>query len=434
MLLAPEARLVLLTAGGSRNDAALRQLLNGRLDWVKVFALARREHAESILWRCSNAVQHRPTPDAPREALQRIAMIAELNLVHLKRLLHRALGALAAAGIDAMLLKGGALAYTAYASFLDRPMGDVDLLVWPDRAEEAWSLLQTQGWNWWSDQFPADRYRMHHHLPPLSAGSVGLEVHRALLPPGHPFLLAPETVWLRAQQITVDGQVVWVPDPLHQLLHLCIHFAWSHGMQMGAWRAFRDVEAITAPRDGHVAAEPVPFQLDGTSDGSPPRVESSYVRASRDSAEIVGTAPAVDWTAFVDLARESRAATCGYWTLRLARSLVGAQVPEGVLQALRPPLPTFLLNRLERHYVLQLFPTESGCPSVRLRLRLWELGFAPRWSEHGAARPWRTPWPDSADRRSSASPRQLLNQVRRAGASLGYLGRIIATPGHPAAH
>ncbi len=406
-LLSREAQLLVLTAGGPAHDAEVRRLLNGELNWPKLTCLAQRETATLIVWQSLQRVGTDVPPDVAT-AWRQLAMVSEFQSHRLERLLHQALGALATHAIDVMLVKGSALAYTAYASFRDRPMGDVDLLVLPDRAEEAWSLLQEEGWKWWSNEFPADLYRTHHHLPPLldaSAASVSLEIHRALLPPGHPFRLAPQTLWQRAQRITVDGQAALVPGPLHRLLHLCIHFAWSHGMRVGAWRAFRDLVAIT----GRTAVE-------GDVGGE-------------GSASVEGT---IDWAAFVDLARESRAATCCYWTLRLARSLAGAHVPDNVLQVLRPAAPAFVLNSLERHYVLDLFPTERSCPSVKLLRRLWELGIAPRWSEHGAARPWKIPWIHPTQERSTSRTwlSRFLAQVTRARASIGYVGRIIATPGH----
>lgn len=389
-LLSREAQLLLLTAGGPDNDAEVRRLLNGELDWARLSRLAYGERATLIVWRFLERIGVDPVPPDVVTAWRQLAMVLEFQSLRLERLLHQALEVLTIRGIDVMLLKGGALAYTAYRAFQDRPMWDVDLLVRPDRAEEAWSLLQKEGWKWWYHRFPAEWYRTHHHLPPLfdeSSASVGLEIHRAPLPTGQPFLLGPQTLWQRAKRITVTGQAVWVPDLVDALLHLCVHFAWSHELRLGAWRAFRDV------------------------------------------ATIVG---AVDWAAFVDLARKSRAVTACYWTLRLARNLAGSQVPEDVLHALRPRVPAWVLNSLERHYVLDLFPTEGSCPSVKLRRRLWELGMAPRSSEHGTARPWKIPIEGMNASATSRVWSGLLNQVRGVRAAVGYLGRITGTRALPA--
>ena len=168
-------------------------------------------------------------------------------MLHLEHVLHEILATLAGRGIEAVLLKGAGLAYTAYVSFADRPMGDIDVLVLPEQAEEAWSLFRAQGWTWPSAQWPRERCSAHQHLPPLiqqSAGGARLEIHRDLLP-GHGFRLATDAVWARARRVPANDRVVLVPHPVHQLLHVCVHFAWSHGMQWGTWRALRDVAAIT---------------------------------------------------------------------------------------------------------------------------------------------------------------------------------------------
>jgi len=291
--------------------------------------------------------------------------------------------------IDVLLLKGAGLAHTAYASFADRPMGDLDLLLRPEQAQDAWSLLRTQGWTWPAARWPGESYAIHHHLPPLiheSERGVRVEIHRDLLPGGHGFRFPTDAVWARAQRVTANGRVLRVPHPLHQLLHVCVHFAWTHGMQWGTWRALRDVAAITHTSD-------------------------------------------FAWSDFIDLARESRAATCCFWTLRLTQRLAGTDIPGHVLAALRPPRPELLLEKLERHYVCNLFPSESASPSVRLTNWLWEAGILPGWSGHGPVRPWHvsdrwTPEAEPPDARSGRR-RTPWAHFRNVGAWVRYVGRLV---------
>lgn len=386
--LSHEAALLLVTAGGEANEVSLRRLIEHQVDWLKLELLAERERATPILWRLLQRVGEDRLPRDVVTAWRKRAMIAEFQALHQEQSLHGAVRTLAAHGIDVMLLKGSALAYTAYPAFADRPMGDVDILVHPECAQEAWVLLQAHGWIWPSAEWPARYYAAHQHLPPLrdSGGAqLRLEVHTDIMPAGHPFGTSPATLWSDATRVRLNGCSALAPGPVHQLLHLCIHFAWSHQLQWGGWRAFRDVHALA-----HRGAFP--------------------------------------WPEFVGVANESRAATCCYWTLRLARALSGAPVPDDVLQALHPPRGNFLLDRLEHHYALQLFPAEHGCPSVTLSRRLWSVGMAPRWSGHGSVRPWTMSdeWPETANRGSATDSwtRRLASQAQHVAGSLAYLWQM----------
>ena len=84
-----------------------------------------------------------------------------------------------------------------------------------------------------------------------------------------------------------------------------------------------------------------------------------------------------EWDGVPRRAREARADTCVYWTLRLARGLADAPVPAGVVDALRPRGPAWVLHRLERHLAATL-AGEAECPSPWLCRCLWEAAVRPR--------------------------------------------------------
>jgi hypothetical protein len=344
--LSAEAQLLLLTAAVSPSDAALRHLLSAGINWEDLCDLARHEHATSVLLRqLGRAGADTGTPGY--QELRQLATISVMQMLQLEQLLHQTIDILAQHEIEVVLLKGAGLAYTAFSSFADRPMGDIDVLVRPEQAERAWSLVQHHEWTPAPMDGDSAFYTSHHHLPPLfrDSGRFRLEIHSRLLPGENPFHFSTDALWLRARPVTVNGRVFTVPSPIHQLWHTCVHFAWSHGMQWGSWRALRDCAAIIQQRG-------------------------------------------FDWPEFVRFAQETRAATCCFWTLRLARRLTVAAVPDDVLASLRPPYPEFIIGRLERHFVSNLFPSEARCPSVGLTRLLWEAGVKPRWSGHRASRPW----------------------------------------------
>jgi hypothetical protein len=346
MSLSPEAQLLLLTAARSPSDSSLRQTVSGGIDWEKLCALVQYEKGASVLLRQLGRVGADAGGSGYRE-LRQLATISVMQMLQLEQLLHQTVDILADQKIEVALLKGAGLGYTAYSSFADRPMGDLDLLVRPRDATRAWSLLRKHGWVPDEAEVGAQRYVGHQHLPRLfrESGTFRLEIHASVLPQEHPFRFSTDTFWDRAQRVTANARAFTVPHPMHQLWHVCVHFAWCHAMKWGSWRTLRDVTAIIH-------------------------------------------AGGIDWTEFVNFARETRAASCCFWTLRLAQRLAGAAVPDEVLLSLRPPYPEFIVQRLERHLVSNLFPSESRCPSVWLANRLWEAAFSPRWSGHGAARPW----------------------------------------------
>jgi hypothetical protein len=346
--LPPEAQLLFRLISAPPDDDHVRALLAGPIDWRRLALLAHREQAYTVLW-----ARLEPygalVPAEQAATFARLAMVAEFHLAHLQSRLEQSVAALSGAWIDVLLLKGAGLAYSAYRSFLDRPMSDVDLLVHPEAARDAQRLLGTLGWTWDEGTDAEAFYARHHHLPPMydpRAGGANLELHTALFIAGHPLLLATESIWAAAREVAVRRARVFVPHPHHQLLHACLHFAWGHMLYSGAWRTFRDVEALVATGQ-------------------------------------------IDWDLFVAEARASRGASCCYWTFALARALGGVtSVPDHVLTRLRPPLPRLVRERLRRHLGLAAVGAGTNSPSVRIDRFVWEAAIMPDHHGHGPVRPW----------------------------------------------
>lgn len=387
--LSPEAQLLYAVARDEPDDVAMRRLLAGPLDWVRITALAHREQALGVLWK-----RLRPhvaqVPEAHAAQFAQLARVAEFHLAHLQHRFEESVVALAGAGIDVVLLKGAGLAYTAYPSFASRPMSDVDLLLRPNQDGPAQALLGGVGWDWRRDEESERFYAEHHHLPPLfdtRGGGASLELHTSLFIAGHPLRLTAGDMWAAARTIRVAGAAAFVPHPHHQLLHACLHFAWGHVMQSGAWRTFRDVAAII--RTGEV-----------------------------------------DWDAFIRMAEWSRGASCCFWTFELARTLGGvSSVPDPVMARLRPPMSRLVRQRLQRHLALMTLGAASSSPSVRLDRFIWESAVMPEYYGHGPVRPW-----VQEDRLVSGAnaavggprPNRVLAQLHKLGAYGRYLRTMLS--------
>lgn len=385
-----EARVILLSAGGDAASPMLGAALRREIDWPLLCILADREQASSVLWAHLKRLGYAAgSPEST--TLQRLAMVSEFNLLRLQRRLYETSDALSAAGIDAVLLKGAAVAHSAYASFVERPMSDIDLLVAPEQAEGAQEILGASGWIGSLHGPPAAAYDGHQHLPPYvdaRGSNARLELHTDLFFEGHPFRFSASVVRQRAQRLRTNQHVLLVPDPLHQLFHACLHFVYGHLMTVSAWRTFRDVAAL-------------------------------------------GGSGLIDWKGFVELARESGGATSCYWTFKLAQATASVTVPSHVLDDLRPPLPGAALRILERHFSLGLLPTASGCPSVRLRNLMWRVGVFPRLRGLGPVRPWAR-LRRIRKNRSATGRRSMLEGVsrhlRHAAASPRYVWNLFRVP------
>lgn len=322
---------------------------DGRTDWPKLLQIAWEEGAVAPLQSYCRTL---PTGLVPIDVERRLACLVlerELRMRMLERRAAESVAVLNAAGIEVALLKGAAMAVTLYGSFDARPMNDVDILVHPARAEEAKRLMLLAGWSP-DPELPNDSVyeSQHHHLAPLvdARGSRSrLEIHRMLLPKGHPFNLTVDELWRGMRTARLAGHPVRVLDASHHAVHVAVHFAWSHTMRAGAWHAFRDLGTL--------------------------------VRAGR-----------IDWDKLVPDAEHARATTCCYWTLKLARTMSGLPVPDAVIERLAPSMSGIVLRRLERHFVHILLRHDETHRSHRLDRALWTMALQPEAGGHGTARPW----------------------------------------------
>lgn len=382
--LPPEARLLFVaTREPAWDPGEVRRLASAPLNWAVLRGLATQERLLTVLWPrlCEAGVA---VPEPHEQAFRMQASVMEFQLSFAELVLRQVVREARDLDVDLLLLKGAALALTVYGAFRDRPMGDLDVLARPAGASRLWNRLREDGWLL---EYEGGRtfYEEHHHLPPLVRGGgigVVLEIHRTLLPPRGPFVDGGDSTWRTARPLRLDEGSVRVLAPEAQLLHLSIHFAWSHMAGRGLARTVRDVAAVWAEGE-------------------------------------------IDGPSFVERAQAMRAETSAYWTLRLARGLGGAAVPDAVLEALAPPRPRWVLDRLERAYVeAALF---RSCPSHRLLRTLWTAGMAPGASGHGAHRPWEADEDFRHDVEGAvASEVDLASRLARLPAGIAFLRRAVS--------
>jgi hypothetical protein len=150
--------------------------------------------------------------------LRAARMTEELRLQRYRAICASVVQTLTGAGISFIVLKGAALAATAYPDPLLRHADDIDLLLHEHDLEPAASLLEARGWR--SRALPALPNPLH--LPPLvHASGLPLELHRRLLIPY--YTLPYDALWARSVRASVAGIPVQVLSPADTLIHITAH-------------------------------------------------------------------------------------------------------------------------------------------------------------------------------------------------------------------
>jgi len=143
-------------------------------------------------------------------------------------------GALAAAGLFAVLLKGTTWLFEDGPAAHDRMLRDIDLLIPRSALDSARHVLSALGYRTWTAVVPEIG---HIHDPPLEHPDrrTSVEIHVEL------------TTWvsyLSAEEVLVEAIAIapglFVPSPLHRLVHSVVHAQIANGDFVGGVLNFRD--------------------------------------------------------------------------------------------------------------------------------------------------------------------------------------------------
>lgn len=307
--MSPDAARVLLDALHRKHHPALETTT---VDvWPQVDTLAARQglapllHARLEAHRASAWVAR--IPATVRHGLQeraRANATRNLRLIAVASQIARTLGA---HGIDTVALKGLHLAFGVYTSPALRTMNDIDVLVHPDRLDDARRVLLAAGATEASQIPTAAILDAHQHLPRMRFREVDLEVHWRLAGPATPPVVDPDALWTRTQPQPRLGLQTLVPEAA--LVHLCAHGG-SHVFELGL-RPLYDIDALVAR-----------------------------------------SADRLDWNVVVALARSWQCARATALVLTLAERHVGTPVPHEVWAMLADAQPDAeTTSRALRHAV-----------------------------------------------------------------------------------
>jgi hypothetical protein len=295
----PAAREALLHclragAGDASPDETSPFRAFGPGDWQALAVEAARSGLKPLLYRYfSGPGRAAPLPESVREDLRQDSVRGAARNLQRFGELGKVLAAFAEYGLPVIVMKGAYLAEAVYRNIALRPMSDVDLLVRRCDLERADGILHGLAFRprEHDRRIAADNYEFHYHAPDTG---VLVELHWDIASPRYPFAIDPGELWASARPCRIRGLETLALPPESLLLHISMHTA-IHMFRFGIVTLCDIVEILA-------------------------RVGGAW-----------------SWDELERTARRWRVTRAAYMNLLLARRLLGAGVPEAVLDGLRPP-------------------------------------------------------------------------------------------------
>jgi len=227
-----------------------------------------------------------------RKQLKKIYYRYIYHIIVLHHELQRALNALQEAGIKVIVLKGAALAETVYKNIALRPMADIDLLIFKKdlgKAKEALLKIGFRKTEYHSLRDPSKEHPFHLRFVKEGRYPVIIELHWDIAK--NPVNIEINEVMQRAIPAKIGGIDAYVMCPDDLLLYLCWHTAHHHFLRL-IWLC--------------------------------------------DIAQVIKTyGENINWDIIIERAKRGKIKRAVYCSLYLAKSVLGAQVPQKVLSNLQ---------------------------------------------------------------------------------------------------
>lgn len=159
-----------------------------------------------------------------RPILDQATIVARGTNLRLVHALAGVLDRLTAVGIDALVLKGSALALLHYEHPGDRPMHDLDVLVRPHEVLTALTALREDGWRYLvlPDDARIERHLAVRHSVALVRGDLELDLHWHVMTESVGTGL-DDALWAASVPLDVLGRTTRTLGPTDQVLHTVVH-------------------------------------------------------------------------------------------------------------------------------------------------------------------------------------------------------------------
>ena len=213
-------------------NARVRAIIDRGVDWQLATHMASVQAVMPLVYRYLSSEFEGTLPPDAIGGLRRSFYGNSVRNLHLARELVRLTALLERGGVQALALKGPALAMAAYGAVAMRQFTDLDLLVRKSEAPRAVEVLLNEGYAPRAGCELADLGRPGaFEIAMARAGALTeIDLHWRLIPPYFRLALDGEELWRRAVPIEIEGAAVRTLAPADNLLYLCAHGA-KHGWQ-----------------------------------------------------------------------------------------------------------------------------------------------------------------------------------------------------------
>lgn len=249
----PVRRHLLAMLASASHGAPLGDARLDAAGWAQLQHMARQHRLEPLLHdagRGGGAVSN--IPDEVAKSWAAAYQESAMRTLAVKATLIKVNAILARFGIACAALKGARLAWHAYPHPALRPMRDLDLLVSPARARDAFQALVDNGFTLsTSNTMPIDiALRERKHLPGLLDPATGtfVELHLRLFDRldeanADALLAMPDMLLAKLDWLKLGSQQIAFLPATETLLHLVVHSAYDHRFDNGP-QIFRDVAVL----------------------------------------------------------------------------------------------------------------------------------------------------------------------------------------------
>lgn len=318
-----EIKLILWSLSAKEDDEPVH-FLHGvspqAIDWSYVLLFSRHNSIAPLLFHNLKKLGFAGLmPEETRLTFEKIYHgVGFQNALYMKELQHL-LHIFNRGGINTIVLKGAAIAEDVFGNIGLRQMADIDLLVQEKDLVSAEALLSESGYI--PDEYQQSRaaYRIkHHHLAPYShpERNIVVEIHRHIISTDNPFGIKTDKLWDRAREGNIGTMRILILSAEDMIIHTCLHLAYCGGF-IGGLRSLTDI--------------------------------AQAIRHYGDR---------MDWDWLVEESCKHNYQNYVYYPLHLAKHLLGAPIPDGVIENLKRHsrlnrLDISLLNLITRNILLK---------------------------------------------------------------------------------